>query len=450
MPDGTIDTSMYPKAEPMNLLQNYALGQSIANARQQNQLLQTNNARESIALSQDKIDQVHKNFQYMGSYITALASDPATAGPNGKALVVNGINHMVDQGMLLPDVAAKEISQVPEDPTQRMTYLRTQGARLLDGQQQFAAIHGTPSVVDDGNSLRVVNVSPITGVTEMPNGILQKKTSPSDRMQPVNTTEVVNGKSYPAVKPMGQVMQDANFNPMTGLPNVQSGAQPSGQRSAITGPAIGDTDAQQIAGKASAERYSSDTSAQTTFQQNVLPMQQAYQGIKELGKTGVGPGAEQLNQIKSFAISMGIPLDPNSVTTTDEVNKYLSQMARQNGFTGSDAQLNAAQQASPTMKTSAGASLGVLRKMIAMQRLGHAQVAAFDATGQNPSQYSKWAADWNSKQNAAAYTLDLMDPTDRAAYIKTLNTQQKSQFVSSLRNAVKLGYVEAPSAQGAQ
>jgi hypothetical protein len=177
-----------------------------------------------------------------------------------------------------------------------------------------------------------------------------------------------------------------------------------------------------------------------------MPIQQAYEHVKALGTTGIGPGSEELNQAKSFLVTMGVINPDAQLSDFDQANKYLSAAMRSNGYTGSDAQLDAAAKASPTMKTSQGAALAVLQKTAAMARMQNAQVQAFQASGQGPETYSKWAAGWNAKQNAAAYAFDMMDPAQRQAYVKTLSAPELTKFKASLGTAMQLGLVTPPQA----
>lgn len=460
-----LDTSFYPRAGQNSFLDTMTQVQALKNAGIQNQLLQTETQRQGVGLSSDKIQLAHQGFQWLSQGLGSLAQDPRIATPAGPAMLKQFAAQGVQQGWLTPEVAQAEIDNMPQDPAQLPQYVQNLNVRSQDAANQFSQIYGTPGTIGNGNQTLPVATSPITGMRPI-GAPIQMQTSPSERNALVPGT---NAQGQPTLTPAGTVLRNAGQNALTGMPltppnqpvnqmqpypqgqgPVPAGQAPANNGSVAMGPPAGQVEAQTKSAGASADKYSTDAAAQTNYQANIMPIQQAYEHVKALGPEGVGPGTEQINEFKSFMQSMGLGsvagIDPQQVSDFDQANKYLSAAMRSNGYTGSDAQLDAAAKASPTMKTSQGAALAVLQKTAAMARMQNAQVQAFQASGQGPETYSKWAAAWNAKQNAAAYAFDMMDPTQRQAYVKTLSAPELTKFKASLGTAMQLGLVTPPQA----
>lgn len=458
MPDATVNTDIYPKASQNSLLDIYGGAAQLRNTLLQNQ-------RQQVGLSSDKINLAHQGYQWLSQGLGSLAQDPRISTPAGPAMLKQFAAQGVQQGWLTPEVANAEIANMPTDPAQMAQYVQNLNTRAQDAGNQFTQIYGSPTTISNGNSITPVTASPITGVRQI-GAAIPVQTSPGERATLVQGTDA---QGRPTVTPAGTVLQNAGMNPLNAMPATAPAAspanqlqpysqgqapvpagQPSGNGSVAMGPPAGQVAAQTKAADISAEKYSTDAAAQTSYQQNILPIQQAFEHVKALGTTGIGPGSEELNQAKSFLVTMGIINPDAQLSDFDQANKYLSAAMRSNGYTGSDAQLDAAAKASPTMKTSQGAALAVLQKTAAMARMQNAQVQAFQTSGEGPENYSKWAAGWNAKQNAAAYAFDMMDQAQRQAYVKTLSAPELSKFKASLGTAMQLGLVTPPQAANGQ
>lgn len=461
MADGVVQTDMYPKAGQNSFLDTMSQVQALKNAGVQNQLLQTETQRQGVGLSSDKINLAHQGFQWLSQGLGSLAQDPRIATPAGPEMLKQFAAQGVQQGWLTPEVANTEIANAPTDPAQLPQYLQNLNVRAQDAANQFAQIYGTPQIANTGNVAIPLTMSSIRQPTRI-GADIPMQTSPGERATPVEGLDASGRKT---ITPMGTVLQRAGYNPLNAMPMTAPAPSPTNQLqpypqgqapvpanngSVPMSPPAGQVAAQTKAADISAEKYSTDAAAQTGYQQALLPIQQAFEHVKALGPEGVGPGTEQINEFKSFVQSMGLGpiagIDPQQVSDFDQASKYLNGAMRSNGYTGSDAQLDAAAKASPSMKTSYGAALAVLQKSAAMARMQNAQVQAFQASGKGPEEYSKWAAGWNAKQNAAAYAFDMMDPAQRQAYVKTLSAPELTKFKASLGTAMQLGLVTPPQA----
>jgi len=458
MADGTVDTSIYPRANQNSLIEGLGQVQALKNAAVQNQLLQTETQRQGVGLSSDKINLAHQGFQWLSQGLGSLAQDPRIATPAGPEMLKQFAAQGVKQGWLTPEVANTEIANMPTDPTQLPQYLQNLNVRAQDAANQFSQIYGTPQLANNGNVAIPLTMSSIRQPTRI-GADIPMQTSPGERATPVDGIDSSGRKT---ITPMGTVLQRAGYNPLNAMPMTaptpsaanQLQPYPAGQApvpapnngSVPMSPPAGQVEAQTQAAKVSSDKYSTDAAAQTNYQQNITPIEQAFKSVQALGTKGIGPGSEELNQMKSFLVTMGVFNPDDNLKNFDEANKYLTQMARSSGFTGSDAQLAAAQQASPSMKTSNGAALAVLQKAAALTRMQNAQVRAFEASGQGPESYSKWATKWNTSQNPVAYAFDMMSPEDRTAYVKNLKGSERQKFITSLQTATQLGLVTPPQA----
>lgn len=463
MPNGTVDTSIYPQANPINILQTYGQAQGIANAQQQNQLLRTENQRAQVGLSQDKVNLAHQQYGILSGTLGTLAQDPRISTPAGFDLLHQTTDQLVKNGIITPDIAQAELANAPSDPAQLPQYLQTLNTRVLDAQGKFGEIYGQPGTISNGNRIIPVTTSPIAGVKRI-GADIPMETGPSERNALVHT---IGPQGQDIVAPQGQVVQKAGNNALTGMPmgptnqfsgqgnqlgqvQAPSSVQPQAGGGAAISPAAGQVESLQHTAVASTDKYSADQQREANFQQDMLPLNKAYHGMVALGTTGTGPGTETLNDVKSFLVSQGMIGPNDDVKNFDEVRKYTTQLARTNGDTGSDSRLAASFAGNPSVNISNAAAQDVLKSAISLRKLQNAQVQAFTQTGLPASEYQKWAQSWNKSQDPVAYGFDMMKPEERLKYIKSLSPEKKAAFAGSLSSAVGLGLVERPSAASAQ
>lgn len=459
MPNGTVDTSIYPQANPINILQTYGQAQGIANAQQQNQLLRTENQRAQVGLSQDKVNLAHQQYGILSGTLGTLAQDPRIATPAGFDLLHQTTDQLVKNGIITPDIAQAELANAPSDPSQLPQYLQTLNTRVLDAQGKFGEIYGQPGTISNGNRIIPVTTSPIAGVKRI-GADIPMETSPTERNQLVPT---IGPQGQQIVVPQGQLTQRAGNNALTGMPmgpvnqlsttgappaqpGPQSSVQPVAGGGATVSPPAGQVESLGQIASASTAKFNTDQQREANFQQDMLPLNKAYHGMVALGTTGTGPGTETLNDVKSFLVSQGVIGQNDDVKNFDEVRKYTTQLARTNGDTGSDSRLAASFAGNPSVNISNAAAQDVLKSAISLRKLQNAQVQAFSQSGLPASEYQKWAQTWNKSQDPVAYGFDMMKPAQRVQYIKSLSPEKKAAFAQSLTSAVQLGLVERPSA----
>jgi hypothetical protein len=458
MADGTVDLSIYPKANQNSLLDTFGAVASIKNAQETNKLLQQQQVQGQIGIDQSKINLAHDQYGKLSSFLGSLAQDPRVSTPEGHQILLDATQQAVKQGWITPDIAQVEIQNMPTDPAQIPQYLQTLNTRVLDAQGKFTEIYGSPQMITNGSQTVPASVSPITGIRPI-GAPIQQTLTPQDRGTLVETTDE-QGRTV--LRPKGNLLSAAGVDPMTAQPQQQNrlvpapapvergpalappSANPDG--GVVTSPPAGQVEAQTKTAAAGAEQFGQDVARERNYQADILPLEKARDALISLGTTGTGPGTEQLNEVKSFLTSMGIVGPDEDVKNFDEARKYLVQYARGAGDTGTNDKLAAAFAGNPSLGISNAASVDVVKTAISLRRLQNAQVRAFSSSQQSPADYSKWSTEFNATQDPVAYGFDMMDGAQRLKYFKGLSGEEKNKFLTSLKTAQQLGVIAPPSA----
>jgi hypothetical protein len=462
MADGTVDTSIYPKANQNSLLDTLGTVASIKNANETNKLLKQQQVQGQIGIDQSKIDQAHKMYDGFIGLLGSVAQDPRVGTADGPAVIQNYANQAVKLGYITPEARDQAMATMPQDPAQIPQWLQTMNMQALAGQERWGQIYGSPQFVNDGSSIIPVTVSPITGVRPI-GAPIQQTLTPQDRGTLVETKDE-QGRTV--LRPKGNLLSAAGVDPMTAQPQQQNrlvpapapvergpalappSANPAG--GVVTSPPAGQVEAQTKTAAAGAEQFGQDVARERNYQADILPLEKARDALISLGTTGTGPGTEQLNEVKSFLTSMGIVGPDEDVKNFDEARKYLVQYARGAGDTGTNDKLAAAFAGNPSLGISNAASVDVVKTAISLRRLQNAQVRAFSSSQQSPAEYSKWSTEFNATQDPVAYGFDMMDGAQRLKYFKGLSGEEKNKFLTSLKTAQQLGVIAPPSAAPAK
>lgn len=437
-----IDTSFYPKAptsSPFEMAQQVI---GTANLAEQNKLLGTQNKQSQLDLVNNQVGTLVKGF-------STLASVPDLSPQHFEQFG----RRMVEEGVISPDIFNAEMKQVMSsggDPNALRQLAQNYSLRALDAGQQFSAQYGTPQLVDTGNQLMPTTVSPMTGIHPIGGGI-GKTLSPSELAAPATIGTTPEGQ--PIQGTQGQFLEAAGVNPLTARPEPLNPNNPllpvePQQPGVVTTLPAGAVEAQKAVGEQAGQVLAADQARERTFQQDITPLQKAIVSLEALGKTGTGPGTEQLNEIKSFLQSMGIPgLDVENIKDFDEARKYLTQYAQAVGDTGTNDKLAASFAGNPSVGISNAAAVDVAKTALALRRLQNAAVVSFQGS---PDQYLKYATEFNASQDPRAYGLDLMTPENRNKLISSLKGDEKAKFAQSLRKAMQLGLVTPPGGASGQ
>lgn len=417
----------------------------IANAAEQNKLLQTQNKQTQLDLVNNQVGQLVNGF-------STLAAIP---GLNANHFAEFG-KRMVDEGIISPEIYAAEMKQVMAsggDPEALRALAGNYSLRALDAGQRFSAQYGTAGMVDTGNALIPVTSSPMTGIHPL-GASIPKTLSPSELASPVTIGTTPAGQ--PITGTTGQLLEKAGVNPLTALPapaalNESNPLMPAAPGVVTTLPA-GDIAAMEQVGVASGQDLAAARQRETNFQRDILPLTKAIPALEALGQQKTGVGSEQMNEIRSFLVTLGMA-DAQSVEDTklyDEARKYLTQYAQTVGDTGTNDKLAASFAGNPSTNISNAAAVDVAKTALALRKLQNAQLMAFEASGLPESQFTKFAAQFNASQDPRAFGLDMMSDEARSNLINGLKGDDRSKFARSLRTAIDLGLVAAPGTANGQ
>jgi len=437
-----VDTSFYPKAPAPGQFLDMAGGVvGLANAAEQNRLLQTQNKQTQLDLVKDQVGQLVNVF-------SGLAADPNLTADT---IAAQG-QRLVDLGLIAPEQLETELKAIPPNATgdDLRKMMGNYALRALDAGQRFSAQYGSPQMVDTGNALVPTTVSPMTGIHPI-GAPIQKTLSPTELATP--TTIGTTSAGQPIQGTLGQYLEKAQVNPLTGLPGQPGGgnALMPGGPGVVTALPAGDVAAMEETGRAAGQDLAAARIREAKFQQDIAPLQKAIPALEALGTTGTGPGTEQIQEIKSFLLSMGIPgLDVDKIKDFDEARKYLTQYAQTVGDTGTNDKLAASFAGNPSVSISNAAAVDVAKTALALRKLQNAQLRAFETSGLPESQFSRFATEFNALQDPRAYGIDMMTPEARAKLIGGLKGDEKTKFVQSLRTAIQLGLVQPPGATNGQ
>lgn len=290
---------------------------------------------------------------------------------------------------------------------------------------------------------------PITGTA----GQLLQKTATGGRPVPDSGSSAIPGTTGKP-PPGTRFSQDSQGNPI--IVNAKTGipigpAPGSGPQGAAIGVPPGSTEAQTAVAQGSGEQLKGDLAQSANYRRAVFPLEQAIPALESLGKTGTGPGTDQLNAVKSFLQSAGVPgIDATKIKNYDEANKYLTDYVNQNGNTGTNDKLAAAFAGNPSTKVSNAAAVDVAKSALSLSRMKQAQVLEFQNTGLPAAQYSNWSSKWGVSQDPRAYGYDLMSPEAQQKLTSGLKGPERAKFLSSLTAAHNNQLLAQPAAPNAQ
>jgi hypothetical protein len=239
-------------------------------------------------------------------------------------------------------------------------------------------------------------------------------------------------------------------SPITNAPTVQPLATTVGAGTRPVGLPPGTGESSAALKVASGQQYASDLLASNNYKRSIYPLQQAIPALEALGKTGTGPGTEQINSIKSFFQSMGLPgFDADKITNFNLAQKYLTDYVNQTGNTGTNDKLAAAFAGNPSTKIANAAALDVAKSAYALRAMDEAKVRTFQTTGLPDEQYSRWVNNvWNKTVDPRAFGIPYMSPQVKDILDKQLTKegpQARANFMSSLGIAHNVGMTDVPT-----
>lgn len=435
-----VDTSIYQLPKQPTALEQYGNAVGIANQVEQNKLLRGQQVQQQTQIDTGKLELAVKQLGTFRGMLAPLINKPDVSERDVTNIATMGIQ----QKLFTPQQAASSLANFPRKGTapERQKFVRDLYTQALSHENQISLMLGPVSGISTGGGTILVQNPQMPGLPSREVGSIPNTLTPG--------TEVYNPKTRQMEKiTTGETGQ---FQPAS-----QSSA-PAGQNPALVRPSakvpervpsaapLGEAEGAREAAGQSGTQLATDRSNAADFTRQVFPLEQAIPKLEALGKTGTGPGTEQVNEIKSFLQSAGIPgFDPEKVKNFDEAKKYLTDWVMANGNVATNDKLAASFASNANVNISNAAAVDVAKAALALRRMKQAQVAAFEATNLPESQYTRWASDWNRKQDPRVYGFDLMTPKKRADLIKALPSGKRETFMLGVQEAAKFGLIRPPT-----
>lgn len=437
------------KTQPQNPLDNISKTVGIANAVEQNRLLQGQQVQQNIGIDKSKLELAASQLGQLRSMFAPHLNNPNVSTKDITQIGVDAIK----QGLATPQQVATELARFPRDgtPQQKQSWVRDMYVRSLSHETQINMMLGTPQTIDTGGGKTVVQqpVRPDQGTAQrgvIPN-TLQPGTpiyNPTKRQQEI----VSEGQPGTFTPPSGVQRQPvAPARPAQNGAPAASAAPAKGPERLPTAAPLGEPEAAKEAAGQSGQLLAKDRENAADFRRQVFPLEQAIPKLESLGKMGTGPGSEETNNLKSFLQTLGIPgFNAEKIKNYDEANKYLTDWVMANGNVATNDKLAASFASNASTKISNAAAIDVAKAALAIRRMKQAQVDAFEATGKPENEYSRWASQWNKGQDPRVYGFDLMTPKQRNAVLSGLPPAKRSQFLMDVERASEMGLIRPPSA----
>jgi len=208
----------------------------------------------------------------------------------------------------------------------------------------------------------------------------------------------------------------------------------------------GQAEAAQRTWLASGEMLAAERSRAANYRREIYPLEQAIPALERLGKTGTGPGTEQLNHIKSFLQSAGVPgLDVRKIKDYDEAHKYLTDWVTANGDSSTNDKLAAAFSSNASTRISNAAAVDVAKAALSLRKMKQAQLEEFHASGLPDDKFAKWASEWNRKQDPRVYGWDYMSDEQRKNMLRSTTGAKRDLMIMQIHQAAENGLINPSS-----
>lgn len=406
----------------------------------------------------------------------ATPSDVFGAVKRLQAFGTPGTDQMVNdiaQNMPMPDPSrAGDPAYQKQYGTQLQQYVRSRFIPSLPAPTQLQAVTPDLHAIDNGPSINLVNTQPLAGPIAS-YGSIQKGNPPevSTNIQQIGVDsqgrKIMGTRAQAIAEATGGALNGAfgapaGAPPVAGAPSqpgaaapapAATGAVPGGGFVGGLGPAE-EADLKNTA-DASIAQYNQAHAAVNGYAGRLVQLQQALHGLQN---SPTGPGAETVNEIKSFLLAQGPAVlqslgitDPNQIASFDKANKYLTQYAT-NAATafgaGTDHQLAATLTGNASTHISNLAAQDVVKTATALERMKAAQMQAFDQSGLPPHEFNKWSVGWQKNIDPRAFEFDLLTPDQRNALVKSLGKPGSAPyeaFAQKLLAAQRSGFITPPA-----
>lgn len=437
-----VDTSIYtPLTRPVNPNeQTNNLLDTVAKAQQ----VKSN----SIGIDQQKFELAMKNVNAVNSTIAGLLGDPDVGKADISKKIIDATTRLVKDNVYSAQHVTEALKTMPTNPQMQETWLRNIYSQTQTAAERAQSFYGAPSAVSDTAGTRITQVPTYPGLPARERGYIPNQLAPSTTTvqgDPAKPGYGAGGYLGPAGAPGLQQPGGASAPP-AGFPSLPAPSPRSAAPMASLPP--GQAEASKVTGGASGGAVADARNRSLNYQAEVLPLEKAIPALESLGKTGTGPGTEEVNHLKSFLQSAGVPgFDAEKIKNFDEAKKYLVDFVNQNGNSGTNDKLAAAFAGNPSVNISNAAAVDVAKSALALRRFKQAQLLNFEGSGKTDAEFAKEAGKFAREHDPRVYGFDMMTPAERKKVIESLPKGKRELFMMDVQDAVQNGLVKAPQAK---
>lgn len=439
MADGQIDTSIYNNAVADSPLD---MAGKVIDYR--NKLLGNQLQQQAVQANQIKL--ATERFGAINNAASGLLSDPDLGQKDLTPKLWDVLSRLTKGDTMTAQHAVQFMQQFPSDPRLQAQAIKNVYSQTLGPWERGRAWLGETQGIDTGGGTKFVQ-TPAFGGAPRDIGYVPNTLPPTTHAtNPDLSQSYVGGTGNPAIQP------PAGYPPAPGqsvAPKARTAPAspaPSNAGSVMAAPAPGEAGAKEKTGVGSGAMLADERARAANYRREIYPLEQAIPALERLGKTGTGPGTEQVNQIKSFLQSAGVPgIDVQKIKDYDEAHKYLTDWVTANGDHSTNDKLAAAFASNASTKISNAAAADVAKAALALRRMKQAQLEEFEASGLPESQYGRWAAKWNREQDPRVYGWDYMNDNQKKALLQSIIGPKRDLFIMALHRAADNGFVDPQS-----
>lgn len=442
------------------------------------QSLQSN----AINIDKQKLDLMNTQFGLMNQELSTMIDDPTiTKEQAAKRLTTfattlklppEAVKHMMNELAAAPSVKAFSENALRRgmDTQQRINQQYGAVADKSDSQFNYQGVQQPASkgggfIPATKSAIQVPPTTPIQDPSGRP-GLVGPAAAPGFAPASGLPVEAPAARAAPVPSPRPRPALPVERTGPAG-PTVSNGSEFNNRFSAAfpnaiaTGPAPGVAGANQAVAEQSGKDYAVDLNRAKNFQADIYPAVRVLDILKAEGPQAFGVGTDNLNTLKNAIVTWFPNVDPKtiqSVANFEEAKKQLVALARSAGNTGTNDQLAAAFEANPNTKMTGATVENVLKSVIALRKMQHAQTLLFGQQGLQPSEYSQWISKNQNVLDPRAFGFDIMSNDAKTKLLETMATKDRNgnwiakkgkerefnRFENSLSFANDAGLIEPP------
>lgn len=433
MADVKVDTSIYKiaaDADPFEF---------------QNRLLANQKSQQEVQANNIKL--ATERFKTINDAASGILSDPELGKTDVTKKLWDTLGRLTKGDAMTAQHAVQFMQQFPTDPQQQRQAIQNVHAQTLGAWERGKAYLGTVEGVGTGGGTKLIQQPAFGGAPPRELGFIPNTLSPqTTQINPDLSQSYVGGTGNPPIQlpsaPAAAPARASRAAPAAAAPVAPKAAP----QAVMAAPPPGEAEAKTKAGGAGGAMLADERVRASNFRREVYPLEQAIPALERLGKTGTGPGKEEVNKIKSFLQSVGVPgIDVNKIKDFDEAHKYLTDWVTANGDSSTNDKLAAAFASNASTKISNAAAVDVAKAALSLRRMKQAQLEEFEASGLPESQYGKWAAKWNREQDPRVYGWDYMNDSQKKTFLQSVTGPKRDLIIMQLHRAADNGFVDPQS-----